>query len=115
MTTTVKNQHCTRDGLVMPIATMTDQHLLSTIKLICAQIKNLNKTDLTVIPKHLKVFVKDSVLSEEQLEKEVIKEADKLLPYLFFAILRPLIKDDVISLIYDAFGVVEPDTKEVVF
>lgn len=115
MATTVKNLHYTKEGLAMPIATMTDQHLLSTIKLICGQIKNLRKTDLTAIPKYLKVFVKDEVMSEEQLEKETIKETDKLLPYLFFAILRPSIKDDVISLVYDALGVVEPEPAETYF
>jgi hypothetical protein len=84
MTTTLQTLHYTKEGLSMPIATMTDQHLVATIKLKCSQIKNLRKADTSTIPNHLKVFVKETAMTEEQLEKEMLKETDRLLPYLFF-------------------------------
>jgi len=82
---------------------MTGSHLLNSIKLFC---EKFNESNIS-LPEYAKSFYPNSEDLVEKVEASRKKITEDLMPYIFWAMLRPSIKDEVISLLWETYDIVD--------
>lgn len=108
-TMTLKTMHRTRIGQVMPIAEMTDSHLLNTVQMLLNQAIDLRLIGEAPV-KQMSEFElafndgQTPMMNPEQAGRKARNIMESCVPYVFELVLRGKMNDDLMAMAQQAMG-----------